>query len=113
MISCYAAETFPKVFGSTECSVRVIKAERTFWEKATILHHEANRPEGNPQPPRYSRHYYDLAKMAESPVKAAALADSHLLANVVDSNSAFIRVAGRNTSWPSRAPFPGTEKAPY
>ena len=83
MISCYAAETFPKVFGSTECSVRVIKVERTFWEKATILHHEANRPEGNPQPSRYSRHYYDMAKMAESPVKAAALMDLDLLASVV------------------------------
>ena len=82
-ISCYAAEAFPQVFARRECSVRVIRAERTFWEKATILHHEAHRPEGNPQPPRYSRHYYDLAKMAESPVKVAALADTALLADVV------------------------------
>ena len=56
-IRCYAAEAFPQLFERTECSVRVIKAERTFWEKATILHHEAYRPAGNPQPPRYSRHY--------------------------------------------------------
>ena len=82
-ISCYAAEAFPKVFEQRECAVKVIKAERTFWEKATILHHEAYRPEGNPQPPRYSRHYYDLAKMAQSPVKAQALADPEILASVV------------------------------
>ena len=82
-ISCYAAEAFPKVFEQRECTVKVIKAERTFWEKATILHHEAYRPEGNPQPPRYSRHYYDLAKMAQSPVKARALADPEILASVV------------------------------
>jgi hypothetical protein len=88
-IRCYAAEAFPQVFERTECSVRVIKAERTFWEKATILHHEAYRPAGNPQPPRYSRHYYDMAKMAESPVKNAALSDLDLLANVVEFKERF------------------------
>lgn len=82
-ISCYAAEAFLDVFEQRECAVKVIKAERTFWEKATILHHEAHRPEGNAQPPRYSRHYYDLAKMAQSPVKEQALADQELLASVV------------------------------
>ncbi len=88
-ISCYAAEAFPKVFEQSECAVKVIKAERTFWEKATILHHEAYRPEGNPQPPRYSRHYYDLTKMAQSPVKAQALADPGLLASVVEFKQRF------------------------
>lgn len=83
MIGCYAAEAFPQVFERRECRVRVIRAERTFWEKATILHHEAHRPAGNPQPPRYSRHYYDLARMADAPVKDAALADLALLADVV------------------------------
>lgn len=82
-ISCYAAEVFPNVFEQRECAVKVIKAERTFWEKATILHHEAHRPEGNAQPSRYSRHYYDLAKMIQSPVKEQALADPGLLASVV------------------------------
>jgi hypothetical protein len=89
LISCYAAEAFPQVFARKECPVRVIRAERTFWEKATILHHEAHRPEGSPQPPRYSRHYYDLAKMAESPVKAAALSDTALLADVVEFKQRF------------------------
>ncbi len=83
MIVSYAAEQFPQVFARRECAVRVIKAERTFWEKATILHHEAHRPEGNPQPPRHSRHYYDLARMAVAPVKNAALANLELLADVV------------------------------
>jgi len=83
MIASYAAEQFPQVFARRECSVRVIRAERTFWEKATILHHEAYRPEGNPQPPRHSRHYYDLARMAAAPVKDAALANLELLADVV------------------------------
>ena len=81
--SCYAAEAFPQVFEQRECAVNVIKAERTFWEKATILHQEVHRPEDTAQPPRYSRHYYDLAKMAQSPIKEQALADPELLASVV------------------------------
>ena len=83
LINSYAAEQFPQVFARRECAVRVIKAERTFWEKATILHHEAHRPEGTALPPRYSRHYYDLARMAAAPVKDVALADLALLADVV------------------------------
>lgn len=83
MIGSYAAEMFPQVFTRPQCAVRVIRAERTFWEKVTILHHEAHRPEGNPQPSRYSRHYYDLARMAASPVKDEALAKLELLADVV------------------------------
>jgi hypothetical protein len=82
-IQPYAADAFPQLFKQADCAVRAIRAERTFWEKATILHHEANRPAGNLQPLRYSRHYYDLALMAASPAKAAALADLALLADVV------------------------------
>lgn len=83
LIKPYAAEAFPQLFKQADCAVQTIRAERTFWEKATILHHEANRPENSPQPLRYSRHYYDLAMMAASPVKDAALADLALLEDVV------------------------------
>lgn len=88
-VSCYAAEAFPDVFATKECCVNVIRAERTFWEKATILHHEAHRPEGNPQPLRYSRHYYDLARMAGAPVKDVALANLELLTDVVEFKQRF------------------------
>jgi hypothetical protein len=71
--------------------VQAIRAERTFWEKATILHHEANRPVSSPQPLRYSRHYYDLAMMAAAPVKDAALADLALLEDVVEFKQRFYR----------------------
>ncbi len=82
-ITCYAAEAFPRLFARQTIPVRVIQAKRTFWEKATILHHEAHRPADSPLPARYSRHYYDLMRMAASPVKDAALADTDLLADVV------------------------------
>lgn len=71
----YAAEALPDQFEHAKCRVRAIKAERTFWEKVTILHHEAHRPGGSVQPARYSRHYYDVCCMAQSRVKKSAFAD--------------------------------------
>tara|TARA_R110000782_G_scaffold124850_7_gene216357 strand:- start:4464 stop:5282 length:819 start_codon:yes stop_codon:yes gene_type:complete len=88
-ISCYAAEEFPQVFNQTHCAIKVVRAERTFWDKATILHHEVHRPETSPQPSRYSRHYYDLAKLAGSPIKESALANIALLENVVEFKQRF------------------------
>lgn len=88
-ISSYAAEAFPRVFEKAVCTVNVIRAERTFWEKATILHQEAHRPADKVQPARHSRHYYDLAMMALSPVKKAALADMDMLLSVAEFKQRF------------------------
>jgi len=86
-IQPYAATSFPKAFAESDCAVVAIDAERTFWEKATILHQEAHRP--GTIPARYSRHYYDLYKLAESPVKAAALSNRALLDSVVEFKERF------------------------
>ena len=83
MITSYAAETHPQLFEKVSCSVRAITAERTFWEKVLILHQEHHRPENNPQPPGYSRHFYDVAKMAHSSIKNNALSDTGLRQDVV------------------------------
>jgi len=88
-IESFAAQSFPRLFEKTKCTVNTIVAKRTFWEKATILHHEANRPKESLMPTRYSRHYYDLAMMATSNVKAEALFDLKLLENVVEFKQKF------------------------
>ena len=88
-ISSFAAQKFPQVFEKTKCDVNTIVAKRTFWEKATILHHEANRPLDSAMPTRYSRHYYDLAMMAKNEVKDEALVDLELLKNVVEFKQKF------------------------
>lgn len=88
-IKSFAAEVFPKLFTKASCEVNTIVAKRTFWEKATILHHEANRPETSVMPTRYSRHYYDLAMMAKSEVKDEALSDLLLLEKVVEFKQKF------------------------
>jgi len=88
-IESFAANKFPRLFKTPKCKVNTIVAKRTFWEKATILHHESNRPDDSSMPPRYSRHYYDLAMMAKSEVKNEALKDIKLLQNVVEFKERF------------------------
>lgn len=81
-IQPYAAEIFADVFDDADCPVVAITAERTFWEKATILHQQAHRGD-KVMPPNYSRHYYDLYQLAASPVRNKALGDLQLLEDVV------------------------------
>lgn len=88
-IHSYAAEKFPELFKNKSCQVNAILAKRTFWEKATILHQEANRDHTKSLPPRYSRHYYDLAIMAKSEVKNKAFDDLELLRQVVEFKKRF------------------------
>ncbi len=89
-ISPYIAEAFPEAFARPATSVLTVSPERTFWEKATILHKEAFRTNGR-FPSRYSRHYYDLYKLAHSDVKEKALGDTDLLKSVVDFKMTFWR----------------------
>jgi hypothetical protein len=74
-----------------EFSVRVLAAERTFWEKATILHMIYHRPAEKNVPPRMSRHYYDVYAMAESPIYKKALEHISLLKNVAEHKALFFR----------------------
>lgn len=89
-ITPYIAEEFPNAFEQASTAVRTVSPERTFWEKATILHKEAFRANGR-FPSRYSRHYYDLYKLAHSDVKRRALGDRDLLKSVVDFKMTFWR----------------------
>jgi hypothetical protein len=79
----YIAKAFPNLEISPAI-VPTIVAKRTFWDKATILHREYYRPKNTHTPARYSRHYYDLYQMGLSFVRADALADFKLLAEVVE-----------------------------
>lgn len=83
----YAADEFPALFENPSCPVVAIDAERTFWEKATILHQQAHRRDAMPL--RYSRHYYDMHRLALSPVRDKAVRDLKLLAEVVEFKQRF------------------------
>lgn len=40
-----------------------LELQRTFWEKATILHSEYHRPTDSRTPDRYARHYFDMVRL--------------------------------------------------
>jgi hypothetical protein len=88
-IRSYLGETLNLAIGQAE--VRSLAAERTFWEKATLLHAEAHRPVEKPMPSRYARHYHDLARLAASPVAERALADAVLRERVVAHKIVYFR----------------------
>ena len=66
-----------------------VLAHRTFWEKTTILHAEYHRPLEKPLLPRYSRHYADVATMAQTPTKNEAMANLELLESVCHHKDRF------------------------
>jgi len=66
-----------------------LEVGRAFWEKATILHAEFHRDPAMPMPGRYSRHYADVAAMANRPEVERALADYELRERVVNWKSQF------------------------
>jgi Nucleotidyl transferase AbiEii toxin, Type IV TA system len=88
-VTPYAAEKFPALFVQSSISVSAITPERTFWEKLTILHAEAHRPETKPMPPRYSRHYYDAYQLAINSSVNHALSDMAMLKQVVEFKQRF------------------------
>ncbi len=88
----YAAETFPNLFKVPSCEVIVLRAERTFWEKATLLHSEYHRPVG-PVKARLSRHCYDLALLADTEAGQHALNDIRMLEEVTRHKEAFFSSA--------------------
>ena len=89
LLQPYVAEAFPQGVPDADVSVRVLAIERTFWEKATILHAEAHRRKEKPTPSRYSRHYADLAALADHEVGRLALKRDDLRARVVIHKQVF------------------------
>lgn len=96
IIKSYAAEHFPQAFAEPSIAVPTILAERTFWEKLTILHAEAHRPNDKAMPPRYARHYYDVYRMANTPCASRALLDTNLLKEVVSFKQKFYPMSWAN-----------------
>jgi hypothetical protein len=47
-------------FTDFQAEVVTFELERTFWEKATILHAEFHRPADKPMKDRHARHYADF-----------------------------------------------------
>ena len=76
---------------------RVMKAERTFWEKATAVHVfcRSDDPVGNHK----ARHWYDLERLDANGVAAIAIADTELASQVATHKSAFFRERDQAGAW--------------
>ncbi len=77
-------------------SVSVLSPARTFWEKATLMHVECQRGEFRASASRLSRHWYDLAMLADLEHGQAALANRDLLIDVVKHKKVFYNTGYAN-----------------
>jgi hypothetical protein len=89
----FAAEEYPGLFKSPVCEVNVLAAERTFWEKATLLHAWYHAGADRRYPDRQSRHFYDLYRLSQSPVRERALGQLSLLSAVAQHKQIFFAQA--------------------
>ena len=88
-VTPWVAEIIPAAFDDWQCNVTALELERTFWEKATILHTEYHRPADKATPDRFSRHYADLAALSRHPAANLAIGLHELRNRVVAWKSRF------------------------
>jgi hypothetical protein len=92
-ITPLTAQVFPQLFREPSCPVVALEAERTFWEKATLLHAEYHRPPDKPLPVGMSRHHSDLAELGRHEAGQRAVGDLALLARVRTHKQMYFRSA--------------------
>ena len=103
-IHAFVSELAPGVFSDTEASVVALELERTFWEKATILHAEYHRPKEGRLRDRVARHYADFAALWRHGPADSARGRLDLLERVRRHKSRFF-----SSGWASYATaVPGT-----
>ncbi|MBB6192735.1 hypothetical protein FHS51_002988 [Sphingobium wenxiniae] len=80
----YVAEDFPDEVPDAVTAVPTLALERTYWEKATILHalHHSGKLR-----PGLSRHFYDVFMLDAAGITERALAERVLLEHVVRNKS--------------------------
>ena len=81
------AASYLKELAFPEADVRVMRAERTFWEKATAIYVFCLQAETGSE--RFARHWYDLVQLDRAGIVGAALKDRALATRVADHKSIF------------------------
>ncbi len=90
-VKSYIEEEFPDAFaGTAPVPLNVLAIERTFWEKATILHSVCCRPDDKPPRDRFSRHYYDVHHLVQdADLVERVIEDTELLEAIVENKRAY------------------------
>lgn len=91
VVTPYAAEELPDQFERATTKVRAITAERTLWEKATLLHAIAHHGAARAKRAMPARHYYDVYRLWMAGVGRDAAQDQQLLRDVVRHKEIFFR----------------------
>ncbi|MEO0453469.1 MAG: nucleotidyl transferase AbiEii/AbiGii toxin family protein [Verrucomicrobiota bacterium] len=90
-VTPFVSECFPDAFKPASCEVMAVNAERTFLEKAMLLHEEGFRPADKKRKPGLSRHYYDLYQLIRKGVAGRAIQDRKLFEKVAEHRPVFFR----------------------
>jgi hypothetical protein len=85
----WVAKEFPELLTDFRCELVALEIERSFWEKATILHAEYHRDAAEPIRDRFSRHYADTAAMATRAELTSVLSNNELGQHVANWKSKF------------------------
>lgn len=108
-------DILPEAMPDWACNVVTLGIDRTFWEKATILHAEHYRPRATATPDRFARHYADVAALAAHPAAQSAIDDRETCERVVGWKRLFFgsRWANYETARPgSFRLLPSDERVP-
>ncbi len=96
LIKPYLADAFPDLLAIKEFPVQAIAPERTFWEKAMLLHEEIFRPVQKaklnlhkPQKRHLARHYYDLWCLINKGVAKRAVQNPRLFSDIAEHRAVF------------------------
>ena len=90
-IQPYLGKPFPDLFTQTNFSVKVVSLERTFWEKAMLLHEETFRPREKIRQARMARHYYDLYCLINAGIGDKASRDLELFKRIAAHRQVYFR----------------------
>jgi hypothetical protein len=90
-VVCDAAE-YLKGLEFPTARPRTMKAERTFWEKATAIH--VFCAQGKLRGERFARHWYDIVRLDDTKIADAAFADRKLAEAVAEHKSWFFAAKG-------------------
>ncbi|MCL2510674.1 MAG: nucleotidyl transferase AbiEii/AbiGii toxin family protein [Bacteroidales bacterium] len=89
------AEVYPDAdFADTFIEIPTVVPQRTFLEKAFLLHEEFQKPTGTIRVDRMSRHLYDLEKLMNTAFAESALADTELYLTIVNHRKHLTAIKG-------------------
>ncbi len=91
LVSCYIAQELEP---SEIVSVSTVLPERTFWEKAMLLHELFQEPIDTMDIDKMSRHWYDLDRLRESSYATKAMMNRALYNAIRQHRKVFTKVSG-------------------